>query len=262
MTGILIAVLTLGVLGLFFGIILAIGSKVFAVEQDERIPQVTECLPGANCGACGYAGCSNLAQAIVEGKAPINACVVGGNPVMEQIAEIMGAEKAEAVKMVAYIKCRGGNNASKKFNYEGLKDCTAALRVANGPLDCTFGCIGLGTCAATCPYGAITVENGVAVVNDDICVGCGKCASKCPRNLIEIISADQKYYVGCNSKAKGAEVRKICNAGCIGCMLCVKNCPHEAIAVVDNLAKIDYSKCQNCGKCAEVCPRKIIVIKE
>lgn len=262
MTGIIAAVLTLSVLGLFFGVLLAISSKVFAVEQDERIPMITECLPGANCGACGYAGCSNLASAIAEGKAPINACVVGGNESMEKIAEIMGKEKTEAVKQVAYVRCRGGNNASKKFNYQGLEDCNAALRVANGPLDCTFGCIGLGTCAKTCPYGAITIENGVAFVHDEICVGCGQCVAKCPRNIISIVSADQKYYVGCNSKAKGAEVRKVCNAGCIGCMLCVKNCPYEAISVVDNLARIDYSKCQNCGKCAEVCPRKIIINKQ
>ena len=181
---------------------------------------------------------------------------------MEQIAEIMGAEKAEATKQVAYVRCHGGNNASKKFNYEGLKDCTAALRVANGPLDCTFGCIGLGSCAATCPYGAISVDNGVAIVNDDICVGCGKCVAKCPRGLIAIVPSDQKHFVSCNSKAKGAEVRKICTAGCIGCMLCVKNCEFEAISVVDNLARIDYTKCQNCGKCAEVCPRKIISIKQ
>ena len=128
-------------------------------------------------------------------------------------------------------------------------------------MDCTFGCIGLGTCAKACPHNAISIENGVAYVHDEICVGCGQCVAKCPRNLISIITADQKYYVGCSSKAKGGEVRKICTAGCIGCMLCVKNCPYEAITVVDNLARIDYSKCQNCGKCAEVCHRKIIVVK-
>lgn len=258
MISILAAVLTLTVLGLLFGLLLAVGSKIFAVEQDERIPQVQECLPGANCGGCGYAGCANLAEAIVNGEAAVNTCPVGGAETAQKIAEIMGVEAGETVKMTAYVRCSGGNNASRKYDYVGAIDCLAAMKVAGGPLECTFGCLGYGSCAKVCPNDAISIVDGKAVVNSDACIACGKCVSACPRNIIAIVPASNKTHVACVSKAKGGEVRKICQVGCIGCGICVKNCPHEAITVVDNVARIDYSKCQDCGKCAEVCPRKII----
>lgn len=258
MISILAAVLTLTVLGLLFGLLLAVGSKIFAVEQDERIPQVQECLPGANCGGCGYAGCANLAEAIVNGEAAVNTCPVGGAETAQKIAEIMGVEAGETVKMTAYVRCSGGNNASRKYDYVGAIDCLAAMKVAGGPLECTFGCLGYGSCAKVCPNDAISIVDGKAVVNSDACIACGKCVGACPRNIIAIVPANNKTHVACVSKAKGGEVRKICQVGCIGCGICVKNCPHEAIAVVDNVARIDYSKCQDCGKCAEVCPRKII----
>jgi Na+-translocating ferredoxin:NAD+ oxidoreductase RNF subunit RnfB len=258
MISILAAVLTLTVLGLLFGLLLAVGSKIFAVEQDERIPQVQECLPGANCGGCGYAGCANLAEAIVNGEAAVNTCPVGGAETAQKIAEIMGVEAGETVKMTAYVRCSGGNNASRKYDYVGAIDCLAAMKVAGGPLECTFGCLGYGSCAKVCPNDAISIVDGKAVVNSDACIACGKCVGACPRNIIAIVPANNKTHVACVSKAKGGEVRKICQVGCIGCGICVKNCPHEAITVVDNVARIDYSKCQDCGKCAEVCPRKII----
>ena len=258
MITIIAAVLTLTVLGLLFGLLLAVGSKIFAVEQDERIPQVQECLPGANCGGCGYAGCANLAEAIVNGEAAVNTCPVGGAETAQKIAEIMGVEAGETVKMTAYVRCSGGNNASRKYDYVGAIDCLAALKVAGGPLECNFGCLGYGSCAKVCPNDAISIVDGKAVVNSDACIACGKCVGACPRNIIAIVPANNKTHVACVSKAKGGEVRKICQVGCIGCGICVKNCPHEAITVVDNVARIDYSKCQDCGKCAEVCPRKII----
>ena len=258
MITIIAAVLTLTILGLLFGLLLAVGSKIFAVEQDERIPMVQECLPGANCGGCGYAGCANLAEAIVNGEAAVNTCPVGGAETAKKIADIMGVEAGETIKMTAYVRCSGGSNASRKYDYEGAIDCLAALKVAGGPLECTFGCLGYGSCAKVCPNDAISIVDGKAVVNSDACIACGKCVGACPRNIIAIVPANNKTHVACVSKAKGGEVRKICQAGCIGCGICAKNCPHEAITVVDFVARIDYSKCQDCGKCAEVCPRKII----
>jgi len=258
MITIIAAVLTLTILGLLFGLLLAVGSKIFAVEQDERIPMVQECLPGANCGGCGYAGCANLAEAIVNGEAAVNTCPVGGAETAKQIAAIMGVEAGETVKMTAYVRCSGGSNASRKYDYEGAIDCLAALKVAGGPLECTYGCLGYGSCAKVCPNDAISIKDGVAVVDPDACISCGKCVNACPRGIIAIVPANNKTHVACVSKAKGGEVRKICQVGCIGCGICAKNCPHEAITVVDFVARIDYSKCQDCGKCAEVCPRKII----
>ena len=172
----------------------------------------------------------------------------------------MGVEAGDVARYVAHVNCRGGHiNAKRKYEYEGLQDCLAASKVAGGPLECSYGCLGLGSCVSACKYDAIHVENGVAVVHAENCVACGKCVATCPRHLISIVSDKQDVFVSCSSKDKGGELRKYCNIGCIGCMLCAKKCPKGAITVVDNLARIDYDKCDNCGECVGVCPRKLIV---
>jgi electron transport complex protein RnfB len=252
-------VLTLGGLGLLFGAVLAVSARVFAVRRDERLVQVQDSLPGANCGGCGYPGCANLAEAIVKGDAPVNACPVGGPQAARQIAYIMGVEAGEDVTYVAHVNCRGGDRARRKFEYAGINDCANASRVAGGPLECAYGCLGLGSCVAACDYNALHIEGGVAVVHAENCVACGKCVSRCPRSLIAVVSSKQNVFVSCSSRDKGSVLRKICDIGCIGCALCVKKCPAGAIRVDNNLAHIDHDKCTNCGACAGVCPRKLII---
>lgn len=252
-------VLILGGLGLFFGLLLAFGSKIFHVERDERLDLIVEALPGANCGGCGYSGCSACAGAILNGQATVNACPVGGARSAEAIAAIMGVEAAPTVKLAAHVNCRGGINAKRKFDYDGVMDCVAASKLAGGPLECTYGCLGYGTCVSVCPYDAIHIVNGVAEVDGGKCRACGKCVAACPRHIISILKDPLDICVSCSSHLRGAELRQICNIGCIGCTLCQKNCPTGAITVTDNLASIDYEKCIGCGKCAEVCPRKLII---
>lgn len=257
---ILFAVLVLGALGLIFGAVLAIAGKVFAVEKDERYDAILELLPGANCGGCGFAGCASYADAIVNEGADITCCPASTDEARAEIARIMGVQLTKNERLTALVRCNGGNRSKKKFEYAGLSDCVAAMRVAGGPLECQYGCLGMGTCVNACPFGAIAInENGVAEVNSEICTGCLKCVSACPRNIIIPVPYTADVNVVCASHEKGAVLRKICDIGCLGCKLCVKTCKYDAIHVEDNLASIDYTKCTGCGECAEKCPRHLIV---
>lgn len=256
---ILYAVLVLGIMGLLFGLILAFASKIFAVEVDERIPLVQECLPGANCGGCGFPGCNGLATAIVEGRAPINGCPVGGAPCAAKIAEVLGVEADASEKLVAHVACSGNcDNVKNRATYEGIKDCAGAMRVTGGFKDCSFACIGLGTCERACPFDSIHVVNGVAVVDEEKCKACKKCVNVCPKRIIDMVPAANPVRIDCSSQDKGKDVMDVCKVGCIGCSACVRACKFDAIHMEGNLPKIDYDKCKRCQMCAKACPRHII----
>ena len=257
---IIFAIVSIGGLGIIFGAILGFASKIFAVDEDPRVGMVQECLPGANCGGCGYPGCGGLAAAIVAGKAPVNSCAPGGAKAAAAMAEVMGVVAEETEPMVAFVKCGGTcDKAQNKYEYDGIDDCIMASQLAGASSKaCAYGCMGLGSCVKACKFDAIKIENGVAVVNPDLCVACGKCVSTCPKKIIDLVPKKKKVKVQCSSKDMGKAVMSVCSAGCIGCKICEKTCKFDAIHVIDNIAVIDYDKCKNCGMCANKCPKKVI----
>lgn len=259
--GVLKAAGMVGGVGLFIGLFLGIAAMKFRVKVDEKEEAVLGLLPGNNCGGCGYAGCSGLAAAIAQGKAAVNSCPVGGQPVAEKIAEVMGVEAESGVKQVAFVKCQGDCEKTKlDYEYTGIEDCRMLSFVPNGgPKTCNYGCLGFGSCEKVCPFDAIHVENGVAVVDREKCKACGKCIAVCPKHLIELVPYDSKYAVVCSSADKGPVTMKGCSAGCIGCGLCVKACPQGAVKVENFHAVIDQEKCVGCGACAAKCPKGAIV---
>ncbi len=242
-----------------FGIILAVASKIFAVEHDERIDKITEILPGANCGGCGYAGCDAYAEAVVRGEAKIGLCNSGGKACADKMSEILGVDAVETERRAAFVACLGcDGSAKKKYEYEGVDDCVSANKIGAGPMSCKFGCIGLGSCASVCKYDAISVIDGVAVVNPEKCTACSACINICPKGLIALLPYKAGYAVACNSHDKGNDTRSVCDAGCIGCKICEKQCEFSAIKVENNIAVINQELCTSCGSCFEKCPRKII----
>ena len=257
---ILLAMLVLGVLGGIFGGLLAFASKIFYVKVDPKQAAVREALAGANCGGCGYPGCDGYAAAVAKGEAPCNRCVAGGAETAARVAEIMGVSNDAAEKMVAFVPCSGGaGNAEMRFNYNGPKDCQAAMLFGGKSNKlCTFACIGLGNCERACQFDAMHIENGVAKVDRYNCVGCGACVDACPKSIVKLIPESQKIMPACRNMDKGAQVMKICKVGCIGCMKCQRECPAEAIKVVNFVAQVDTDKCIQCGHCADICPRHII----
>jgi len=260
MNSIFMAICVVGGCGLLFGILLSVASFVFYVKKDERAEQILEILPGANCGGCGYAGCGAYADAVVEG-APVNKCSVGKKAVADKIAQIMNVESGDVEEMVAFVGCGGDcAHASSKYDYEGIKSCEIASSLAGGAKACASGCLGLGSCVDDCPFGAISVVDGVAVVNPDKCTACGRCIKACPKGIIKFVPKRKYPKIHCSNPEFGKYVNMLCDVGCIGCKLCEKNCPFGALEVVDNLPRVDSQKCKSCGICAKKCPKGVIIM--
>lgn len=269
MNFILIAVAVLGGIALVSAVVLYVCSKKFAVYEDPRLGQVTALLPGANCGGCGYPGCSGMASALVKGADADSLdglyCPVGGAEVMGQVADLLGMAVANTEPKVAVVRCNGTCELRPRIaEYSGLRTCTAMNSCGAGETGCGYGCLGCGDCVSACSFGAIKIndETGLPEVDEDKCTACGACVNACPRHIIELRKRgvkNRRVYVRCVNKDKGAAAMKACKAACIGCGKCEKECKFGAITIQGNLSYIDPDKCRLCRKCVEVCPTHAIV---
>ena len=248
--------------GAVFGLGLAFAAKKFAVKRDPRIDQVRDHLAGAHCGACGYAGCEQYAEAVVENPdVPPNLCTPGGEKSAKMVALITGKQAVATEPKFSRIMCQGDWTKSvKKFKYEGVQDCRAAVLAGGGDKSCIYGCLGYGTCERVCPFDAIHMnENHLPVVDVGKCTGCRKCEAACPKKVIEVLPGGKAVLVACHSKDRGADTRKKCQVGCIACGACVKVCPFDAPYIENNVSRINLDKCRVCGLCVRKCPTKAIV---
>jgi Na+-translocating ferredoxin:NAD+ oxidoreductase RNF subunit RnfB len=253
--------LFVGGIGAVFGVGLAFAAKQFAVKQDPKIDQVRGVLASAHCGACGYAGCDQYAEAVVKNPdVSPSLCTPGGAKTTHNVASITGKTPTVTEPIFARIMCQGSDSRSrKKYKYEGVIDCRAAVLAGGGDKSCTYGCLGYGTCSKVCPFDAITMsDDGLPVVDITKCTGCRKCEQACPKNVIEVLPASSMVLVTCHSKDRGGDTKKNCDVGCIGCGICVKVCPFDAPSVQNSLSTIDLDRCRVCGLCVAKCPTKAI----
>jgi len=242
-------------------VMLTLAAKFMSVPVDEKAVKIRECLPGANCGGCGFAGCDDYAASLAKDPDHIKPtlCAPGGSDAANAIADILGVKAEALVPKKSTIMCSGYNDITKKqMEFQGGKTCASVKDFFGGPSSCKYGCLGYGDCANVCVYNAIEICNGVAKVNRDLCVGCGTCATVCPKGIISILPESNRVFVGCSSCDAGKVTRDFCEVGCIGCKICEKNCKFDAIHVINGNAVVDPDKCKNCGLCAKACPRHII----
>lgn len=268
MSFILIAVIVLGAIGLIAATVLYAASRKFAVYEDPRITRVSEILPGANCGGCGFPGCGGMADALVKGAdaGSLNglSCPVGGAETMGKVAELLGMAVGDTEPMVAVVRCNGTcEHRPKIAEYAGLRTCAAMNACGAGETACGFGCLGCGDCETACQFDAIHVnpETGIPEVDEEKCTSCSACVKACPRNIIELRKKGPKgrrVFVSCVNRDKGPVAMKACKAACIGCGKCVKACQFGAITIEGNVSYIDFNKCRLCRQCVGVCPTKAI----
>lgn len=263
---VLITIISLSLLALISAVILYFIARKFMVFEDPRIDEVQAMLPAANCGGCGFAGCRNFAEALVNAESFDKLiCPVGGAEIMGSVAKFLGKEAPLVDPAVAVLLCNGTPEFRPRTSvYTGPADCRILHNLYTGETDCGYGCLGKGDCVRACTFDAMymNAETDLPVIIDEKCVACGACVKACPRNIIELrkrAKKDRKIYVACSNCDKGGPARRACKVACIACGKCVKACKFDAITIENNLAYIDAKKCTFCRKCVTECPTNCIL---
>jgi RnfABCDGE-type electron transport complex B subunit len=237
-------------------------NQAFYVQVDERVEAIMESLPGANCGGCGFAGCSEYAEAVAKLEAAPDLCGPGGPSCAHKLAEIMGVEVSEPFPCRAVVHCAAHEDQRlQRTEYHGERSCAAANLVPYVQ-GCTYGCLGFGDCVRACQYDAIHVVRGLATVDYDRCIGCGACVRACPRKIISMVlfKSDRMLVVACSNQDFGRDVKAVCEVGCIGCRACARN--NDLIKMEGELPRIDYDKYDpqaEYGAIAHACKRDSLI---
>jgi len=258
-----LAAVVLAILAVVMGYVLGWADRAFYVEVDPKIEAIVDVLPGANCGGCGFVGCSEYAEAVVKANADVSLCAPGGAGCSKRLAEIMGVEVSESLPYRAVVHCAApADKRLQRMPYLGEPTCIAANLVA-AVQGCTFGCLGLGDCTRACDYDAIHTVDSLSVVDYDKCIGCKACARVCPRNIITMVpfKAERMLVVACSNQDKGPVVKEVCEVGCIGCTGCSRKA--EPVAMNGNLPMIDYDQYESeedFSTAREKCPREVMLV--
>lgn len=257
----MVSIIVMTGLGLFFAFVLAVAHTRFRIDENPKISLLESELPGVNCGACGYTSCHLYAEALCEKGVMPDLCKVGGREVAVKLSEILGIEPRKYTRFIAVVHCGADNSVrKKKAEYIGIKSCRAASMVFGGEVLCRYGCMGYGDCKRACPFGAISMKNGLPEVDKDKCTGCGKCQEACPRKIITIeeMKKDNMLYIACSSRDNARDTRGVCKVGCIACGICQK-LTDGIFHVEDNISIIDYARIEEVkDEVVDKCPVKCI----
>jgi len=256
------SVAILGGVATVFGAFISLANAKFKVWEDPRIDGVRDLLPGADCGACGEAGCRAFAEGVVQGRLQPAKCTVMSEVARSDVASYLGVDAGSADKRVARLLCAGGRDvAPYKGRYHGVESCAAAAAVTGGGKACAWGCLSFADCGVACTFDAIVMSpTGLPVVDPEKCTACGDCVEACPLGLFVLLPQDNHLIVQCKNLLSGDPATAVCSVACNACGRCVADAAPGLISMVSGLAVIDYDKIElENPKAVERCPTNAII---